>query len=716
MSFKDNRLEQVDDAPEASKTAVARFYNGTSFKEVVGGDSFHRSTTEVPSSVPLDGQKPSEVVWEVEVEPESVAKLKGAFVGFLAEHKDPLALQQNFLLDGYQNIKVSPLGHLKVLLTSAVAGEVKDLVGTVGWWCTWFDRFEEWSPELVSHHRSTWLRCFGVPLHAWGDALFRSIAFKHGVFIEVDSPTKNMLRGDMARIKIVTKKLTLIDSSMSVLVLGKTFVIRVMEEGGVGTEEVDSRRCHCNMWREEVSSRGSVAGASMVAVVEGSMEEGSEGDWSENGQVLLGVGRQEGGKGQLESTRWKNVQLRGMAESDTHFSGNSLGCQATKVNEGVGVVLEVCEEILGDREGSDCLGDKDCSLNLVRMLENEKATFTRPCEVEVGDVSLVGSVQDFSGYVEQVGSRSLVLRTRERDISLVGPSTDVWAGSNRKGGVACICPVIGNSHSVGLIVPGPEVTNDVIANSDFAHREVQVVSSAVPSNSERCRKVKSKKIINAFRPCCHYLNFQKCTQRKKAAMKKKKVTRQGGRKRFSSSSAESDPIVNPDEARVLVAANSVEVHNVTNPDGIALEVVLPGLGGGDVDSPQREGFIAATGTTNGSGVAALVGIGSTSRTHSPISEGRLVDRDTSEAHHIIDIQEELGITFKGVLKGVVKEWSRRTYGEAEAKKKRLIKDILALDLKSETTGLLQGEIDMEKCGPFQGKRASLATVFGQDSN
>jgi hypothetical protein len=68
-------------------------------------------------------------------------------------------------LHRYHNIKVPPLGHLIVLLSSAVVGEVQQLVG---WWRTWFDRFEEWSPNLVSNQRTVWLRCYGVPLHAWG--------------------------------------------------------------------------------------------------------------------------------------------------------------------------------------------------------------------------------------------------------------------------------------------------------------------------------------------------------------------------------------------------------------------------------------------------------------------------------------------------------------------------------------------------------------------
>jgi hypothetical protein len=114
----------------------------------------------------------SEVVCEVEVEPDALAKLKGAFVGFLSEDRDCRSIQHNFLMDGYHHIKITPLGFMKVLISSSVDGEVKELVGTVGWWCTWFERFEEWSPSWVSNQRVTWLNCYGIPLHIWGDCYF----------------------------------------------------------------------------------------------------------------------------------------------------------------------------------------------------------------------------------------------------------------------------------------------------------------------------------------------------------------------------------------------------------------------------------------------------------------------------------------------------------------------------------------------------------------
>jgi hypothetical protein len=156
----------VEDVPESSNRTGAAEIEGRSFKSalVVRPEAHNVVTEQVDRS---KGEKiVDEVVWEVEVEAEALAKLNGAYVGFLSEHRDHCVIQQNFLMDGYSNIRITPLGYLQVLISSSEAGEVHDLVGTVGWWCTWFDRFENWSPELVSNQRVVWLSCFGVPLHA----------------------------------------------------------------------------------------------------------------------------------------------------------------------------------------------------------------------------------------------------------------------------------------------------------------------------------------------------------------------------------------------------------------------------------------------------------------------------------------------------------------------------------------------------------------------
>jgi hypothetical protein len=262
---------------EMSKSAEGRLLAGRSFKEALVV-ILDKPATSCPDVVHEGG----EVTWEVEIETEVMARLEGAYVGFIVGSYDCKVIQQNFLMDGFSNLKVIPFGHKKALLTSTVVGEVEELVGSVGWWCTWFEKFEAWSPNAVSNQRLIWLNCFGVPIHAWGEAIFRTIGFKFGTFVGVDAVTKNMERGDIARINILTDKLHLIDSSLAVFVLGKKFVIRIMEEVGGGREDEMDRRCcgDCARWREEPSVKGSFDGGSAMAAVAGSAGGGSDEGWS----------------------------------------------------------------------------------------------------------------------------------------------------------------------------------------------------------------------------------------------------------------------------------------------------------------------------------------------------------------------------------------------------------------------------------------------------
>ncbi|MCI36072.1 hypothetical protein A2U01_0057294, partial [Trifolium medium] len=101
----------------------------------------------------LEEKESETVAWEVDVEEEKFALLRGAFVGFLLEDLEAQQLQQYFSMDEYHDIKITTLGHLKVLITSPKEEEVKSIVRSVGWWCKWFHRFVSWSPATTSNHR-----------------------------------------------------------------------------------------------------------------------------------------------------------------------------------------------------------------------------------------------------------------------------------------------------------------------------------------------------------------------------------------------------------------------------------------------------------------------------------------------------------------------------------------------------------------------------------
>ncbi|WJX24303.1 hypothetical protein P8452_13426 [Trifolium repens] len=68
---------------------------------------------------------------------------------------------------------------------------------------------------------------------------------------------------------------------------------------------------------------------------------------------------------------------------------------------------------------------------------------------------------------------------------------------------------------------------------------------------------------------------------------------------------------------------------------------------------SEEGSLARGRGLCDSGVAALVTNEDSTRTSPPLSDNRQADKDRSDAHHIIDIQEDLGLNLIGDREEVV---------------------------------------------------------------
>jgi hypothetical protein len=633
--------EEATTILRSNRTEEARCQQGRSFREAVVSTKDKTNVTTVAVSSPEQDKMDTDIVWEVEVEAEVLAKLKGAYVGFLVEHKDYSEIQRNFTLDGYHNITVSPLGHLMVLLSSTVAGEVKEVVQTVGWWCTWFDRFEEWSPDLVSSQRTTWLKCYGVPHHAWGGALFRAVAFKFGRFVEVDLPTKNMERWDMARIKIVTENTRTIDASMFVSVMEKKFTIRVMEEGGVVAE--GGLKCcgGCKGRGDGESSRGSVDGGSVMAVVQGSVEVGSDGDWSDNGQFLVGEGGQGSGKGLRHGTRLEREHAKGVSELDPNTLGNTLATVSHEVNHGTEPCLAVSE------------GCKDIAVEAGGMLGNGSKDACVSNRTGGGVTKLVGPGKgNESGGAKSGCFRPTHLRTKDGDRPLLGPIFQTRAAVSEEGGV------VHNSVSLGCVALSSPC--DLHLTMEFSG---SFMSSAVGTTKqpntlpgttvEHCRKPKSKRKQIAPHPGCKFLNFQEYIQRKGKAMMRKKTNKRRRKTGPNPPTCESDPIESSGMRSVNEVASSVNSQQDGSMEGIQLEVVLPVMGGlmGANGMPD----VVVNNHTRGSGGSGVVELSvndQSNNSKSSCSEDRRVDRDSCEAYHIIDIQDDLGMNFNGQKEAV----------------------------------------------------------------
>jgi hypothetical protein len=98
------------------------------------------------------------------------------------------------------------------------------------WLGYYFFDIKPWSPVLVNVNREVWVKVFGIPLHAWGDNLFKLLGARFGEFVDYDEPTASRMRLDVARLKLSTPIRSRIETLVAVSVMGVIFEVWVMEE------------------------------------------------------------------------------------------------------------------------------------------------------------------------------------------------------------------------------------------------------------------------------------------------------------------------------------------------------------------------------------------------------------------------------------------------------------------------------------------------------
>jgi hypothetical protein len=64
------------------------------------------------------------------------------------------------------------------------------------------------------------VKVFGIPLHAWGENLFKFIGRKYGEFLNFDNNTASRAKLDVAMIKILTRFGRSIDEPLKIMALG----------------------------------------------------------------------------------------------------------------------------------------------------------------------------------------------------------------------------------------------------------------------------------------------------------------------------------------------------------------------------------------------------------------------------------------------------------------------------------------------------------------
>jgi hypothetical protein len=170
----------------------------------------------------------------------------------------------------------------------------------------------------------------------------------------------------------------------------------------------------------------------------------------------------------------------------------------------------------------------------------------------------------------------------------------------------------------------------------------------LPSTA-RIKRGRMKKSMRKPPPYHPYLSGSKLQMLYDCSKGGGAARRKGGVRGVSSCSTtnsnESDPIVN--SQREGLEFSGQQVHDN---DGIQLEVVLPNSTVAIATS--NEGLVVGSGQGEGgngsSGLAGMLGEQGISNNGDLVSDW-MVEKERGDAHHIIDIQEDLGVTFRGVV-------------------------------------------------------------------
>ncbi|GAU34283.1 hypothetical protein TSUD_321290 [Trifolium subterraneum] len=160
-------------------------------------------------------------------------ELQGGLVGKLARKKDVRRIQTTLYMEGFPSISVTNMGGNMALIRSSVEGDVERMMKskkeTIEYY---FMEVKPWNPGLFAVQREVWVQVYGIPLHIWGEDLFKKVGDKLGGFLDFDYKTTSMAIFDVARLKILSASWACIDAIIKVEVEGVCFNLWVVEERG----------------------------------------------------------------------------------------------------------------------------------------------------------------------------------------------------------------------------------------------------------------------------------------------------------------------------------------------------------------------------------------------------------------------------------------------------------------------------------------------------
>ncbi|GKV48276.1 hypothetical protein SLEP1_g55098 [Rubroshorea leprosula] len=168
---------------------------------------------------------------ELKVNQEESEWLEKCFVGIVHSATMIPTLQEKFFMEGVFFCKIRVMGGRMVLLERYDYEDLKELIETGrDWPGRWFLEIKPWSLTTVAVERFVWIKCLGLPLHAWKSEYFQSFGNLWGTFVSLDDSTSRKKRLDVARFLITIPMMESISKSLDIKVNGVMYHIKFFEE------------------------------------------------------------------------------------------------------------------------------------------------------------------------------------------------------------------------------------------------------------------------------------------------------------------------------------------------------------------------------------------------------------------------------------------------------------------------------------------------------
>ncbi|GKV49441.1 hypothetical protein SLEP1_g56192 [Rubroshorea leprosula] len=157
--------------------------------------------------------------------------LEKCFVGTARSVTLIPTLQEKFFMERVFFCRIRAMGGRLVLLEGHDYEDLKELIETgQDWLGQWFEEIKPWKLTIVAAERFAWIRCAGLPLHAWKSEYFQSFGNLWGTFVSLDDSTSGKKHLNAARFLISTPMMEFISKSLTIKINGVLYKVKFSEE------------------------------------------------------------------------------------------------------------------------------------------------------------------------------------------------------------------------------------------------------------------------------------------------------------------------------------------------------------------------------------------------------------------------------------------------------------------------------------------------------